>query len=52
MKVKQATYGEFAYLKKTLVYVSRIINGMAYIRQADYPYWHKKVPVCKLKPCK
>lgn len=48
---KEITYGMFAYCNNTLVYVSKIIDGMAYVCNADYPRWHKKVPVCKLRPC-
>lgn len=43
-------HGMFAYSKNTLVYVSKIIDGMAYICNADYPAWHKKMPVSKLRP--
>ncbi|WP_154649894.1 hypothetical protein [Butyrivibrio proteoclasticus] len=43
--------GTFAYSKNTLVYVSKVIDGIAYIRCADQLTWHKKIPVCKLRPC-
>ena len=47
------TYGEFAKLNGTIVYVSKIVNDtMAIVHSTDYPYWHKKVPLCKLKKIK
>ena len=49
--MEQVTYGMFAYRKKELVYVSKVIDGMAYICYTSYPNWHKKVPVSELRPC-
>lgn len=44
------TYGEFAKMPNgSIVYVSKIINDtMAIVHFTDYPYWHTKVPLCKL----
>ncbi len=42
--------GYFCYLNKTLVYVNRIIGTMATVTYAEQPTWHKRVPVCKLRP--
>ncbi len=42
--------GCFCYLNKTLVYVNCIVGTMATVTMADYPRWHKRVPVCKLRP--
>ena len=41
--------GYFCYLKKTLVYVNRIVGTIAHVTCADHPTWHKRVPISSLK---
>lgn len=41
--------GRFLWLKNTLVYVGSVKGSMAYVSKADYPSWHKKVPIAKLR---
>ena len=44
--------GYFCYLKKKLVYVNLVVGTMAIVTDAEQATWHKKVPVCMLRPTK